>query len=174
MTIKLHDESEFFHSGDQLSLLILLSLWLISVLLTTALIISVILAARAVKSSFNRKLVLIHMYVLVVNVFVRACTALALSIFIPPVIRFCDCSTTISFITLYLILFNICFQLYIVASLAVFQLMIIKGKKKFVNYRTIGITLFIITVLTVILPIIFLGMAKHFTGEAASCHSTIG
>ena len=58
--------------------LILLSLWLISVLLTTALSISMILAA--VKSSFNMKLVLIHMYVLVVNVFVRACTALALSI----------------------------------------------------------------------------------------------
>ena len=92
--------------------------------------ISVILAA--VKSSFNRKLGLIHIYMLVMNIFIRACTALALSIFIPPVIRFCDCSTTI-----------ICFQLYIVASLAVFQPMIIKGKTKFVNYKTIGITLLI-------------------------------
>ena len=111
---------------------------------------------------------------LVVNIFVRACTALALSIFIPPIIRICDCSTIISFVILYLILFNICFQLYIVASLAVFQLLIIKGKKKFVNYKTIGIILFIITVLTIVLPIIFLGLTKYFTGEAASCHNTIG
>ena len=60
------------------------------------------------------------------------------------------------------------------ASLAVFQLLIIKGKKKFVNYKTIGIILFIITVLTIVLPIIFLGLTKYFTGEAASCHNTIG
>ena len=72
--------------------------------------------------NFNRKLGLIHIYVLVVNIFVRVCTALALSIFIPSIIRFCDCSTTISFITLYLILFNIYFQLYILLSLAVFRL----------------------------------------------------
>ena len=110
----------------------------------------------AVKSSFNGKLGLIYIYVLVVNVFVRLCTALALSIFIPSVIWFCDCSTMISFITLYLILFKICFQIYIVLSLAVFQLLIIKGKKKFVSYKTIGITLFRATVLAVILPIIFL------------------
>ena len=68
--------------------LILLNLWLMSVFLTTALSISMILAA--VKSSFNRKLGLIHIYMLVMNIFIRACTALALSIFIPPVIRFCD------------------------------------------------------------------------------------
>ena len=130
---------------------LLLGLWLLSGSLTTALNFSVLLAV--IKSSINRKLGLIHIYVLVVNIFVRVCTALAFSSLIPPVIRFCNCSTMTNFISLYLLLFNICYQLYTLASLSVFQLMIIKGKKKFVNYKTIGITLLIITVLTIALPL---------------------
>ena len=60
------------------------------------------------------------------------------------------------------------------ASLAVFQLLIIKGKKIFVNYKTVGVTLLIITVLTIVLPIIFISVAANSSGGAALCHSTIG
>ena len=84
---------------------LLLGLWLLSGSLTTALSFSVLLAVM--KSSINRKLGLIHIYVLVMNIFVRVCTALAFSSLMPPVIRFCECSTMTNFISLYLLLFNI-------------------------------------------------------------------
>ena len=151
---------------------LLLGLWLLSGSLTTALSFSVLLAVM--KSSINRKLGLIHIYVLVMNIFVRVCTALAFSSLMPPVIRFCECSTMTNFISLYLLLFNICYQLYTLASLSVFQLMIIKGKKKFVNYKTIGITLLMITVLTIALPTVFFGVAINHTGGDVVCHNTIG
>ena len=151
--------------------LLLLGFWILLVSLTIPLNISVILAA--VKSSFNRKLGLIHNYVLVVNILVRACTTLALSNQIPPAIRFCDCSTTINSIFSYLLLFNMCYQPYMLASLAVFQFMIIKGKKKFVNYKTVGVTLLIITALTIVLSTIFTGLAINNTGRGALCHNTI-
>ena len=140
--------------------------------LTIPLNISVILAA--VKSSFNRKLGLIHNYVLVVNILVRACTTLALSSQIPLAIRFCDCSITANFIFVYLLLFNMCYQPYMLASLAVFQLMIIKGKKKFVNYKTVGVTLLIITALIIVVPTIFISLAVNRTGRATLCDNTIG
>ena len=154
--------------------LLLLGFWIQLVSLTFPLTISVIIATM--KSSFNRKLGSIHNYVLVVNIFIRACTTLVLSSQIPPAIRFCDCSTTTNFIFFYLILFNMCYQPYMLASLAVFQFIIIKGKKKFVNYKTVGVTLLKITALTIVLPTIFLGLAIiiNRTGTGALCHNTIG
>jgi hypothetical protein len=140
--------------------------------LTMPLNISVILTA--VKSSFNRKIGLIHIYVLVVNIFVRVCMALALTNFIPPGIRFCKCSIMISSISAYLQFFSIAYQPYMLVSLAVFQLLIIKGKKKLVNYKITGVTLFVITTLTIILPLIFIGVAINGDGGAIICYSTIG
>ena len=164
-------EREFPQWRSVVSLL-MLGFWILLVSLTIPFNISVILAA--VKSSFNRKLGLIHNYVLVVNILVRACTTLALSSQIPLAIRFCDCSTTTNFIFVYLLLFNMCYQPYMLASLAVFQLMIIKGKKKFVNYKTVGVTLLIITALMIVLPMIFIGLAVNRTGKGTLCHNTIG
>ena len=170
-TVSDHDnETEReFPQWRSISSLLLLGLWLISVLLTTTLSISVPLAT--VKSSFNRKLGSIHSYVLVVSVFARVSTTLAVSIQIPSTIKFCDCSI-VSSVSFYLQLFSICYQPYILASLAVFQLLIIKGKKKFVKYKTIGVTLFIVTALAIALPLIFVGEAANSNG-AVLCDSTI-
>ena len=150
----------------------LLSLWLLAVSMTIPLSFSVLVAVMV--SSLNKKLGMVHVYVLVVNIFVRFSMTLSLSSFLPPAIRFCDCSITISSISFYLHLFNICYQLYTLVSLAVFQLLIIKGKKKFVNYKAVGVTLFTITIVTVVVPIIFIGIATEGDGGSALCYSTVG
>ena len=63
------------------------------------------------------------------------------------------------------------------AGLAVFQLVIIKGKKKFVNYKVVGVTIFMTTVLMIVLPIIFIGPGVATNGNGGTiilCDRTIG
>ena len=60
------------------------------------------------------------------------------------------------------------------AGLAVFQLLIIKGKKKFVSYKVVGVTFFVTTVLTIVLPIIFIVVATNGNGGTIICDRTIG
>ena len=173
-SLSVHDnqtEREFPQWKPVVSLL-LLGIWVLLVSLTIPLSISVVLAA--VRSSHNKKFTLIHGYVLVVNILARVFMAFTLSNFIPPAIRFCECSTATSAISLYLQLFTTGYQPYMLAGLAVFQLLIIKGKKKFVNYKVVGITLFMTTVLTIVLPIIFIGVATNGSGGTVICDSTIG
>ena len=71
-------ESEFTHWRPVVSLL-LLCLWLFSILLATQL-----LAIK--KSSFNTVQSALHIYVLVLNILVRVCSAMIFSSFIPPAI----------------------------------------------------------------------------------------
>ena len=152
--------------------LLLLGIWVLLLSLTIPLSISVILAA--VRSSHNKNFSLIHGYVLVVNILARVFMAFTLSMFIPPTIRFCECSTVVSAISSYLQLFTTGYQPYMLAGLAVFQLLIIKGKKKCVNYKVIRVTLFMTTVLTIVLSIIFIGIATNGNGGTVICDSTIG
>ena len=163
-------EQEFPQWRPVVSLL-LLSLWLLSVLLTTVLSFSVLLAIR--KSSFNKVLAIVHAYVLVLNILVRACSAVTFSSFIPPAIQFCDCSIVTSSISVYLNFFSVCYQPYMFVSLAVFQLLIIKGKKRFVNFKTVGVTIFIVTVVTLVVPLVFIGVAIK-DGDTVLCDSSIG
>ena len=47
-------------------------------------------------------------------------------------------------------------------------------EKKFVNYKTVGVTLLIITALIIVVPTIFISLAVNRTGRAALCDNTIG
>ena len=122
-------ESEFPHWRPVVSLL-LLCLWLFSVLLATLLSSSVLLAIK--KSSFinNKALSAVHVYVLVLNILVRVCSAMTFSSFIPPAIRFCDCSIITGSISLYINFFSVFYQPYMFVSLAVFQLLANHQRKK--------------------------------------------
>ena len=53
------------------------------------------------------------------------------------------------------------------------QLLIIKGKNRFVNFKTVGIVLTTITIGTIVIPLIFIGVAIR-DGRAVLCDSTIG
>ena len=99
-------ESEFTHWRPVVSLL-LLCLWLFSVLLATLLSSSVLLAIK--KSSFNTVQSALHIYVLVLNILVRVCSAMIFSSFIPPAIRFCDCSIVTDSISFYFNFFCVCY-----------------------------------------------------------------
>ena len=78
----------------------------------------------------------------------------------------------ISAIFVYLQLFTTSNQSYMLAGLAIFQLLIIKGEN---NYKVVGITIFMTTVLTVVLPIIFIGpgLATNGNGGTIMCDRTI-
>ena len=110
------------------------------------------------------------------TILARVFMAFTLSNFIPPAIRFCECSTAISIISSYLQLFTTGYQSYMLAGLAVFHLLqVIKGKKKFVNYKVVGVTFFVTTVLTIVLPIIFIVVATNGNGGTIIlCDRTIG
>lgn len=163
-------EQEFPHWRPIISL-ILLSLWLLSVLPTTLLSSSVLIAIK--KSSLNRVLALVHVNVLVLNIIVAVSSAVTNSSFMLPAIQYCYCSVTASSVSFYLRLFNICYQPYIFASLAVFHLLIIKGKKRFINFKTAGIVLTIITIGTIVLPLIFIGVGVR-DGGAVLCDTING
>ena len=163
-------EQEFPHWSSVVSL-ILLSLWLLSVLPTTLLSSSVLLAIK--KCSLNKVLASVHINVLVTNIVVNVSSAVTVSSFMLPAIRFCDCSIMASSVSFYIGFFNTCYQPYMLVSLAVFQLLIIKGKKRFVNFKTVGIVLTIITIGTIVTPLIFIGVAVK-DGGAVLCDSTEG
>lgn len=57
------------------------------------------------------------------------------------------------------------------ASLAEFQLLIIKRKKRFVNFKTMGIVLTTVTIGTIVIPLIYIGVKD---GRAVLCGSTEG
>ena len=125
------------------------------------------------KSSFNKILAILHIYVLVLNILVRVCSAMTLSSFMPPAVRFCDCSVVTGSISLFLLLFNICYQPYTFLNLSVFQLLIIKEKTRLVNIKTVGVTLASITIVTMVVPLIFIIIATK-DGGALLCDITIG
>jgi hypothetical protein len=164
-------ENEFPHWRSVVSLL-LLCLWLFAVLLTTLLSSSVLLAIKKSKN-FDKVLSTVHIYVLVLNIIVRLCSAMTFSGFIPPAIRFCDCSIVAGAISFYLNTFSICYQPYMFVSLALFQLLIIRGKKRFVTYKTVGVTLITITAVAIVVPLIFIGIAVQ-DGENVLCDSSLG
>ena len=152
-----HDESqpqwaEFPQWRIVLSLLIM-GYWLLSVLPTALLCSSVLLAMK--NNSLNKSLAVVHTYMLTTNIFIRVCYAVAISIYAPSMIRFCVCSTAASSVSFYLHIYNVCYQPFALVILAAFQLLIIKGKKSLVNWKTVGVALLVITMVAISIPLLF-------------------
>ena len=133
--------------------LILLGLWLLLALPTTLVTISLLLAVK--RSSINKAMGIVHTYVLAVNAIVRVASAVSITIYIPPIIKYCSCSIAASSSAFFFHIGTACYQPYMFASLAVFQLLIIKGKKKFVNSKSVGVTLAVLTVLAALIALLF-------------------
>ena len=123
--------------------LLMLCYWLLSVLPTIAMSSSVLVAMKS--SPLNKSLAMIHIYMLITNMLVRVCSAVAIAAYAPSVIRSCICSTAAGSISFYLHIYNVCYQPLALVILAVFQLLIIKGKKMLVNCKTAGLLLIMIT-----------------------------
>ena len=133
--------------------LFIMGYWLLSVL-PTALLSSSILEAMK-NNSLNKSLAIIHIYILTINVFIRICYATTITAYTPSMIRFCVCSTATSPVLFYLQIYSVCYQPFALVNLAVFQLLIIKGKKTLVNCKTVGASLIIITIVSIFIPLAF-------------------
>ena len=133
--------------------LIVLGYWLLSVLPTIAMSSSVLVAMK--NNPLNKSLTMIHVYVLTTNTLVRVCSAVAIATYAPSVLQFCICSTTAGSISFYLHIYNVCYQPLALVILAVFQLLIIKGKKMLVNCRSVGLLLIVITALAMLISLSF-------------------
>ena len=147
--------------------LVMLGFWLISVPLTTLLSSSVLIAVN--KSLVNKELAIVHMYVLVLNSSIRIATAMTNSSFVSSVFRFCSCSEVGSSITFLLYLFNVSYQPYIFTSIAVLQLLILKGKRRLVNRKNVGITLTVVTAIAIAVPLIFIVAVISQDGMSPLC-----
>ena len=100
--------------------------------------------------SLQRLINLIHLLLLSANCAVLIPDVILTSTFIPTVLRYCKCSPISSSIYLIMDMLYYAFQPLNFASLGIFQLLIIKGKKHLVTYKTVGISITLSTVFTVI------------------------
>ena len=96
---------------------------------------------------------MILVYVLTTNTVVRVCSVVAIATYAPSVLWYCICSLAAGSVSFYLHTYNVCYQSLALVILAVFQLLIIKGKMS-VNYRSVGVLLIVITVLAMLISVI--------------------
>ena len=101
------------------------------------------------KKSLRRPINLIHLLLLSANCAVLVPDVILTSTFIPTVLRYCECSPTSSSIYLIMDMLYYAFQPLHFASLGIFQLLIIKGKKHLVTYKTVGVSITLAIVFTV-------------------------
>ncbi len=149
--------------------ILVLGYWLLSVLPTVAMSSSVLVAMK--NNPLNKPLTMIHVYVLVTNTLVRVCSAVAIATYAPSVLRYCICSTAAGSVSFYLHIYNVCYQPLTLMILAVFQLLIIKGKKMSVSYRNVGVVLIVITVLALLISLLFT-IVRLRDGDTFLCAGT--
>ena len=103
------------------------------------------------KTKQLRKLInLIHQSLLLLNCLIIVADIITTFFFVPRAIRFCECSQTASSAYFLIELFYIVFQPLNYACLGIFQLLIIKGKKKLVSYPTIGASITFCLIVTIL------------------------
>ena len=103
--------------------------------------------------SLRRPLNLIHVSLLSLNCLIIIPDAIVTCVYIPPVIRFCQCSSAASSIFFLIELLYIIFQPLNYACLGVFQLLLIKGKKRLVSYASVTAAVVFCTGVAVLLVI---------------------
>ena len=94
---------------------------------------------------------LIHQSLLLGNTVVVVTDTITGTIFVPPLLRSCECSQSVSAVIYFLELLYIAYQPLNYACLGIFQLLIIKGKKRFVSYKTVCISMLVCAGITAII-----------------------
>ena len=85
----------------------------------------------------RKPLNLIHLSLLSLNCLIIIPDAIATCVYVPPVIRFCHCPRAASSVYFLIELLYIVFQPLNYACLGMFQLLLIKGKKRLVSYASV-------------------------------------
>ena len=101
--------------------------------------------------SLRKPLNLIHVSLLFLNCLIVLPDAIATCVYIPPVIRFCSCPRAASSVYFAIELLYIVFQPLNYASLGIFQLLIIKGKKRFVTTASVAVAVTICNGIAILL-----------------------
>ena len=126
---------EFPYWGITLSYMLVTELFVYSPI---ALFINISLLVTILKTKALRKpLNLIHLSLLSLNCLIIIPDAIVTCVYIPPVIRFCHCPRAASSVYFLIELLYIIFQPLNYACLGVFQLLLIKGKKRLVSYASV-------------------------------------
>ena len=99
----------------------------------------------------RKPLNLIHLSLLSLNCLIIIPHATATCVYVPPMVRFCDCLRPASYAYLVTELFYAAFQPLNYACLGVFQLLTIKGKKSFVSYKSITASIMFCLVIAMLL-----------------------
>lgn len=115
-------------------------------LLLNASILVTILKTESLRKPIN----VIHVLLLSANCVVIIPDVTLTSTFIPIVLRYCQCSAASSSIYLLMDMLYFAFQPLNFASLGVFQLLILKGKKHLVTYRAVAISIAVSTIITLL------------------------
>ena len=92
----------------------------------------------------------IHQSLLLFNCLIIVADIVTTFFFVPRAIRFCECSQIASSAYFFIELLYIVFQPLNYACLGIFQLLIIKGKKKLVTYQTIGASIIFCLIVTIL------------------------
>ena len=129
--------------------IILVSRLLFSVPITLLINTSIVVTILKTKS-LRRPLNLIHLSLLSVNCLILIPDIILTSTFIPTALRYCECSAISSSIYFLMEILYFAFQPLNFASLGVFQLLIVNGKKQFVSYKSVAASIAICTALTAI------------------------
>ena len=104
------------------------------------------------KTKLLRKpLNLIHQSLLLLNCLIIVADIITTFFFVPRAIRFCECSQIASSAYLFIELLYIVFQPLNYACLGIFQLLIIKGKKRLVSYQTTGASITFCLIVTTLI-----------------------
>jgi hypothetical protein len=128
---------EFPYWGIALSYMLVTELFIYSpiALFINASLLFTILKTKALRKPLN----LIHLSLLSLNCLIIIPDAIVTCVYIPPVIRFCDCPKAASSVYFLIELLYIIFQPLNYACLGVFQLLLIRGKKRLVTYSSVTI-----------------------------------
>ena len=126
---------EFPYWRIALSYLLVTELFIYSLI---ALFINASLLLTILKTkSLHKPLNLIHLSLLSLNCLIIIPHAITTCIYIPPMIRFCNCSKSVGYVYFVIELLYAAFQPLNYACLGVFQLLIIKRKKRLVTYVSV-------------------------------------
>ena len=157
---------EFPHWRIALSYLLVSELFIYS---PVALFVNSSLLLTILKTkSLHEPLNLIHLSLLSLNFSIIIPHATATCIYVPPVIRFCNCSLSVSYAYLIIELLYVAFQPLNYACLGVFQLLIIKQMKRLVSY--VSVTASISVCFTASILLVSEGLALvNLAGQTYAC-----
>ena len=103
------------------------------------------------ETSLRIPLNLIHQTFLLLNCLIIIPDVITTCVYLPPVIRFCECSQITGSLYFVVELLYIVFQPLIYACLGIFQLLIIKGKRRIVSYKSVGFSVLVCIGITALL-----------------------